>query len=51
MNLDELYKQYGQATIQLEIAQNRHQELKNLIAQELQKKPIQVKKEEPKNDA
>lgn len=44
MNKD-LLAAYGEACINLEIAQNRHAELKRRIADEIQKKQEEVKKE------
>ena len=44
MNKD-LLAAYGEACVNLEIAQNRHAELKRRIADEIQKKQEEVKKE------
>ncbi len=44
MNKD-LLAAYGEACVNLEIAQNRHAELKRLIVDEIQKKQEEVKKE------
>ena len=43
----DLMAQYGEACIALEIAQNRHMELKRKVAELLNKKP-EAPKEEPK---
>lgn len=41
----DLLAAYGEACVNLEIAQNRHAELKRLIVDEIQKKQEEVKKE------
>jgi len=43
---DKLMAQYGQACINLEIAQNQHMELKKKVAELLNKKPEAPKEEE-----
>ena len=43
--MGELYRQYGQAMIQLEIANGRVQELKARIAQEMNRPVMPEKKE------
>ena len=41
--MDELYKQYGELLIQLEILQNKIQEVKIKIVNELNKQKLEVK--------
>jgi hypothetical protein len=45
--MEELYKQYGQLMIQLEILQGRIQEIKGKIASGLNNPTIQKKDEKP----
>lgn len=47
---DELYKQYGQLMIQAEVIQSQIQAVKRQIAEEINKKNINPKKDETDED-